>query len=419
MSRAPTILKTAITRFAFIPGRDKLESPCRRFNQLDFLSSFLSLLTETGGPRKKPRIRARLPVGDPLVYDISRSSPCCRFAAQTAVGVDKKEDDGRADILTWTGDRVVFMDALIETVLGAMMRKRSLRWSSSYEKMCDLSGRLHGTRILHLASMRAGEFTKLPASPEQATMKPETRKFSQEPPLYAPIGFRRKHAYFMIDNAGVRLTRLRVATDGMHFYTISTRRTAKAPRHRIGAETFVKDQIAQLNDYWDHYPEEYIQWVRRRSYREPKQGICDAILFAALPGFHDLVPTDIEFIIDARAAAPRQTYRAQSGSAKQVLDNPFNICTVDPWMLRTQAAHEAAHTNVLQFLGHLILPHFVAEYKKRDDKDGAKALNQGRMYLVLMVAFYTALGVEDYPFFHVGHFGEGGSNSHSMEVIKS
>ncbi|KAJ7508088.1 hypothetical protein B0H11DRAFT_2218087 [Mycena galericulata] len=50
------------------------------------------------------------------------------------------------------------------------------------------------------------------------------------------------------------------------------------------------------------------------------------------------------------------------------------------------------------FKTHLILPHAVVEYKKYSDDEG-NTLNQGRMYLVSLVAFYSALGIEDYPFF--------------------
>ncbi|KAF7371662.1 hypothetical protein MVEN_00022200 [Mycena venus] len=46
----------------------------------------------------------------------------------------------------------------------------------------------------------------------------------------------------------------------------------------------------------------------------------------------------------------------------------------------------------------LLLPHVVVEYKKPSDTAG-KALNRGRMYLVSIVSFYVALGIEDRPFF--------------------
>ncbi|KAJ7087127.1 hypothetical protein C8R44DRAFT_991403 [Mycena epipterygia] len=45
-----------------------------------------------------------------------------------------------------------------------------------------------------------------------------------------------------------------------------------------------------------------------------------------------------------------------------------------------------------------LLPHFVAQHKKGSD-DGGRALNQGRMYLSSVIAFYSALGIEDRAFY--------------------
>jgi hypothetical protein len=124
--------------------------------------------------------------------------------------------------------------------------------------------------------------------------------------------------------------------------------------------------------------------------------MCDAILFAALPGYSNLIQ-DAAFILDAHAPLPRiasARTETQVQKFKKQLQNPFFACTTESWMDSTPPKHKPVHN----FNAHLLLPHFVAEYKKYSDSEG-KALNQGRMYLVSVVTFYSALGIEDYPFF--------------------
>ncbi|KAJ7248848.1 hypothetical protein B0H12DRAFT_1234838 [Mycena haematopus] len=452
----------------------------------------------------------KLPSHSPDKSDVTMGSDSktqmssSQFAAQSAVGFDQK-NDSRADILTWTGDRVVFMDALVERTTGADA-KEITEMVRFYEEMCGFlwpSGWDKNTPpradeglsdVLDLLLNQAEECRKVPA-PEQATTRPKDGK----PPAPEQAKMTPEHEKILRDNisallsacagacelndrrVGVKINEAesRHRWDALlyHFYLeageraspyVLLEKTIHYARNqsvdKISDETFVEDHVEQLRDYRRHCvntqldvmrqdderrsmaprgvkhqgeqpivqqvlaalnraqelldvvssfverPEDYIEWVRHRSYREPKQGICDAILFAALPGFRDLV-ADVEFIIDARAPPQEKPTAPKSASAKakQLLDNPFNVCTTDPWFLRTQKAHEAAHKNILKFQHDLILPHFVAEYKKTDDKDGAKALNQGRMYLVSMVAFYTALGVDDYPFFALVTSGKTGA----------
>jgi hypothetical protein len=48
-----------------------LESPCRHFiNQLDFLSSVLSLLTGAGRPQKKPWIQVQISLTNSLSFSL-------------------------------------------------------------------------------------------------------------------------------------------------------------------------------------------------------------------------------------------------------------------------------------------------------------------------------------------------------------
>ncbi|KAJ7090099.1 hypothetical protein C8R44DRAFT_990744 [Mycena epipterygia] len=128
--------------------------------------------------------------------------------------------------------------------------------------------------------------------------------------------------------------------------------------------------------------------VRQRSDIEPRDGKCDAILFMSIPDASVEVANAADII---RYTAPSPPASNISGTG--LLQNPF------------LAAPTPAGNSLLQytqmvpsFKGHLLLPHATVEYKKRDDTT-AKALNQGRMYLVSVVSFYSALGIQDFPFY--------------------
>ncbi|KAJ7270723.1 hypothetical protein B0H12DRAFT_1320184 [Mycena haematopus] len=70
--------------------------------------------------------------------------------------------------------------------------------------------------------------------------------------------------------------------------------------------------------------------------------------------------------------------------------------------------HPLNHFNLAKFKGHLLLPHSPAEYKKHADSE-TKALNQGRLYLISVVSFYAAMGIEDYPFYDTVTAGKRGA----------
>jgi hypothetical protein len=75
------------------------------------------------------------------------------------------------------------------------------------------------------------------------------------------------------------------------------------------------------------------------------------------------------------------------------LQNPFSVTTPGP----TSQSQKSLQM-VPSFKGHLLLPHATAEYKKCDDPAG-KALNQGRMYIVSVISFYSSFGIENFPFY--------------------
>ncbi|KAJ6451090.1 hypothetical protein C8R47DRAFT_1329775 [Mycena vitilis] len=128
--------------------------------------------------------------------------------------------------------------------------------------------------------------------------------------------------------------------------------------------------------------------VEKRSRMEPRTGICDALLFGAVKA-SDAIAQEAKFVITAAAKAA-----ASPDKKLDYLGSPFAVCTTE-----TSKIQQGIEPPPKPFKGkNFLLPHVVAEYKKPSDDDG-KALNQGRMYLVSLVAFYSALGIENRPFF--------------------
>ncbi|KAJ7501285.1 hypothetical protein B0H11DRAFT_2275280 [Mycena galericulata] len=86
------------------------------------------------------------------------------------------------------------------------------------------------------------------------------------------------------------------------------------------------------------------------------------------------------------------------------LHNLFAASTIAP----PGAKHPLDYFNLASFKNDLLLPHATAEYKKHADSE-SKALNQGRFYLISVVSFYAALGIEDYPFYNLVTAGKRGA----------
>ncbi|KAJ7613594.1 hypothetical protein DFH06DRAFT_1242353 [Mycena polygramma] len=128
--------------------------------------------------------------------------------------------------------------------------------------------------------------------------------------------------------------------------------------------------------------------VEKRSRMEPRTGICDALLFGAVKA-SDAIAQEARFVITATAKSA-----ASPDKKLDYLGSPFAVCTTE-----TSIIQQGIEPPPKPFKGkNFLLPHAVAEYKKPSDDDG-KALNQGRMYLVSLVSFFSALGIENYPFF--------------------
>ncbi|KAJ7161889.1 hypothetical protein C8R43DRAFT_1233455 [Mycena crocata] len=166
--------------------------------------------------------------------------------------------------------------------------------------------------------------------------------------------------------------------------------------------------------------EHFMQYLEGRAKKEPRTGICDALLFLAIKDKWNLI-SDARFTLDAIPPTKSPGTGTQADDFKIYLQNPFIVCTTEsaqvpesystpnlkgkgPKLPSTPTASPVHYP----FEGHLILPHVVVEYKKRSDTEG-KALNQGRMYLVSLVAFYTALGIDDRPFYCIVTSGKIGA----------
>ncbi|KAJ7241035.1 hypothetical protein B0H12DRAFT_1326317 [Mycena haematopus] len=150
-------------------------------------------------------------------------------------------------------------------------------------------------------------------------------------------------------------------------------------------------------------------FVNNHSHREPRNGICDTMLFLAVPAAADVVakapfiyypatntntgakPPKTPLVDEVLLAA--ETKGFSPAETKELLHNPF--CTRPK---KLTSAETPVPNGILAFKDHLILPHSPAEYKKPSD-DLGKALNQGRMYLVSVVAFYSSIGIEGHAFY--------------------
>jgi hypothetical protein len=137
-------------------------------------------------------------------------------------------------------------------------------------------------------------------------------------------------------------------------------------------------------------PNEVEKLVHDRSRQEPRVGKCDALLFAAIEG----CSISAEFLI-----SPRQV--SQPADLESVLHN--HIHTTE-----TSATPAAESGPTYPFHNHLLLPHFVAEYQKPSQGVGQVA-NQGRLHLASVVAFYSAFGVDDHPFYGLVTSGKVGT----------
>ncbi|KAJ7147896.1 hypothetical protein C8R43DRAFT_1237086 [Mycena crocata] len=155
--------------------------------------------------------------------------------------------------------------------------------------------------------------------------------------------------------------------------------------------------------------------VRDRSILEPKSGKCDAILFAAIPDKLKLVKeADLIFFTPPNPSPPPLTASSDlepentgptpDKDLDRYLQNPFGVCIAGP----PSARRHPPPQQIPSFKNHLILPHATVEYKKHSETEG-KSLNQGRMYLVSLVSFYSVLGIEDRPFYCLVTWGKLGA----------
>ncbi|KAJ6467568.1 hypothetical protein C8R47DRAFT_990401 [Mycena vitilis] len=141
--------------------------------------------------------------------------------------------------------------------------------------------------------------------------------------------------------------------------------------------------------------------IEKRSRMEPRQGVCDALLFGAIDASGG-IEQEAKFVRTAASStAPPAAHKFE---VAECLTSPFAVCMTEMSRFRTETRPIPT-----PFKGkNMLFPHAVAEYKKRTENEG-KALNQGRMYLVSLVSFFSALGIEGYPFFGVVTSGKQGA----------
>ncbi|KAK7054038.1 hypothetical protein R3P38DRAFT_2854128 [Favolaschia claudopus] len=182
--------------------------------------------------------------------------------------------------------------------------------------------------------------------------------------------------------------------------------------------------------------------LHQRSRREPKTGRCDALCFIAVPpGSLNASQIDaLNFITrskddmkeatrsskksDKKAAKKSATTGRRQASSVPKVDAPKSQASSEDIKLTDQTRRDylqnphtvsrdlnlmfadAASMPELDFANialsdfeeMILFPYFIVEYKKKHDTE-AKALNQGRLYLIALISYYAALDILDRPFY--------------------
>lgn len=142
-------------------------------------------------------------------------------------------------------------------------------------------------------------------------------------------------------------------------------------------------------------PDEFKRIVEDRSRQEPRSGICDVLLFGAIQG-HSI--DGAEFII---CPPPREALPIVSETDSE----SFWQKAFCPQFIATSVTPSAPSGWSCAFANHLLLPHFIVEYQTPSHD----AFIRARVYLASLVAFYSALGIDDYPFYCLVASGTVGS----------
>ncbi|KAJ7172135.1 hypothetical protein C8R46DRAFT_139013 [Mycena filopes] len=142
--------------------------------------------------------------------------------------------------------------------------------------------------------------------------------------------------------------------------------------------------------------------IANRSFLEPREGKCDVILFIAVKNTYNAGKDVILRHIDAKDKRPVKRSTSDIVVEAEVTEEDRVTYLQDPFRVTANLPTSSGAKIPLVvdpiLREGLLLPHFTGEYKKPDDIEG-KALNQGRMYLVSVVAFYSAIGIENRPFY--------------------
>ncbi|KAJ7093673.1 hypothetical protein C8R44DRAFT_890586 [Mycena epipterygia] len=290
----------------------------------------------------KGKAVSHLPEGDrPTIKSHNSSST---FAGVSAKGFDSSDTE-RADILTWIFDRRVELCGLIP-MTGTVDSGEINEKIAAYYDMCQ---------FLWPSSWNTGA---APSPTKRAVLKPEHERFLEE---HMSIMLSASVGAFTLHNKrhGIKVNEAESRHDWdallYRFYTVDgegasrlensihfARNEAADRMDTMHATSFIEDQEKQAKQYRDYcfaaqlqattlslsYPvvtqtitasthanalvgnvakslcdeDRYKRRMQKRSGKEPRNGICDAILFAAIPDEWELIK-DAEFIRSAHAKA--------------------------------------------------------------------------------------------------------------------
>ncbi|KAJ7604066.1 hypothetical protein FB45DRAFT_1013733 [Roridomyces roridus] len=199
----------------------------------------------------------------------------------------------------------------------------------------------------------------------------------------------------------------------------------------ISLASKVLSQATDLEISWRKFTEstpelQINEHLLKHDIQEPRDGICDGVLVAAIPigNFPVEYVDDVSFFVDAydneiseskvdeNQSAPALQARAPTASPAAVLaksnkgttaadlkyavENPFRKTTITSELKPPIISSPPTNFNKTKTI---ILPHVLAEYKKVHDKDAGAALNQARLYLVSMIMYYFQMGITDRAFY--------------------
>ncbi|KAJ7894714.1 hypothetical protein B0H14DRAFT_3426745 [Mycena olivaceomarginata] len=189
----------------------------------------------------------------------------------------------------------------------------------------------------------------------------------------------------------------------------------------VAANTQSTKDMASYEKALDR-PSKLAQKVKQRSRQEPPSGICDAVMFAHIKmsqnvdemSFikpHNVEPTISEPEAGTAPPPPPPTqlplHNPSGSSAAKRGKADSNKKTASSSVLRANEIKRALHNPFdvaveecdVAVPSDPMLDGSDSENYKKFEVDFARALNQGRMYLISLVSYYAGMGIENRDFF--------------------